>query len=263
MTHADPARYADDFVVLCRSEHAARSALGKLSEMLARLGLGLHPDKTRVVSFDQGFRFLGHLFVRSLVVASPQPATGSSTDSLLQALALRDERQSDQERAAEQERAAGLSAVTRVLYVLEKGRSLALRNHSLTVCEDDHEILAIGPGRVDRIEIGPAASFEAEALRAGILDGIPLHLVDGHGRAVGVCAPALTNRAGLHLAQAQVTLEHFQVDRLRSTARKMRHKKWRAFSLGVKTLWTPTRDWQPRGQWWPGGSITSGRCCDG
>jgi RNA-directed DNA polymerase len=55
-------RYADDFVVLCRSEGQARAALGAVGEILGRLGLELHADKTRVVDLRdgrEGFDFLG------------------------------------------------------------------------------------------------------------------------------------------------------------------------------------------------------------
>ncbi|MGH2707471.1 MAG: group II intron reverse transcriptase/maturase [Actinomycetota bacterium] len=55
-------RYADDFVVLCRSEGEARAALDAAGEILAGLGLELHPDKTRVVDLREGregFDFLG------------------------------------------------------------------------------------------------------------------------------------------------------------------------------------------------------------
>ncbi len=55
-------RYADDGVVLCRSRQQAEAALHAVGEILAGLGLRLHPDKTRVVDLRQGregFDFLG------------------------------------------------------------------------------------------------------------------------------------------------------------------------------------------------------------
>jgi len=55
-------RYADDFVILCRTERAAREGRRRVGEVLTRLGLTLHPDKTRVVYVGdgrQGFDFLG------------------------------------------------------------------------------------------------------------------------------------------------------------------------------------------------------------
>lgn len=47
-------RYADDGVVLCRSERQARVALDAVEEILGGLGLRLHPDKTRVVDLREG-----------------------------------------------------------------------------------------------------------------------------------------------------------------------------------------------------------------
>jgi RNA-directed DNA polymerase len=58
-------RYADDFVVLCRSQAQARAALVAAGEILGGLGLELHPDKTRVVDLGEGregFDFLGWHF---------------------------------------------------------------------------------------------------------------------------------------------------------------------------------------------------------
>ena len=53
-------RYADDFVVLCRSEDEAKEALALVEHLLAdRLGLSLSPEKTKVTRFHEGFSFLG------------------------------------------------------------------------------------------------------------------------------------------------------------------------------------------------------------
>ena len=59
-------RYADDFVILCRSESEAQQALEEASEWTAAAGLRLHPDKTRIVDATQrgGFDFLGYHFER-------------------------------------------------------------------------------------------------------------------------------------------------------------------------------------------------------
>ena len=59
-------RYADDFVVLCRSETEAHAALERVRTWTEQAGLRLHPDKTRVVDATQkgGFDFLGYHFER-------------------------------------------------------------------------------------------------------------------------------------------------------------------------------------------------------
>jgi len=63
-------RYADDFVLLCRTRPQAEAALAKVREILGQLRLQLHPTKTRLVELGlgkEGFEFLGcHLrIVRS------------------------------------------------------------------------------------------------------------------------------------------------------------------------------------------------------
>jgi len=55
-------RYADDAVVLCRTQTEAEAALGLARQVLADLGLEPHPDKTRIVDLREGregFDFLG------------------------------------------------------------------------------------------------------------------------------------------------------------------------------------------------------------
>jgi len=55
-------RSADDFVVLCASEAHAREALWRIRLVLGRLGLTLHPEKTKLVDLrkgKEGFTFLG------------------------------------------------------------------------------------------------------------------------------------------------------------------------------------------------------------
>src|SRR6201987_4862237 len=47
-------RYADDGVVLCRSAAQAEHALAAGGDILASLGLRLHPDKTKVVDLREG-----------------------------------------------------------------------------------------------------------------------------------------------------------------------------------------------------------------
>ena len=53
-------RYADDFVVLCKSEAQAKEALTLVERLLTdRLGLSLSPEKTHISRFHKGFTFLG------------------------------------------------------------------------------------------------------------------------------------------------------------------------------------------------------------
>jgi len=57
-------RYADDFVILCKSVNAAGAALKKAREILGTLHLELAEEKTRLTEYAQGFDFLGYRFQR-------------------------------------------------------------------------------------------------------------------------------------------------------------------------------------------------------
>jgi RNA-directed DNA polymerase len=58
-------RYADDFVILCRSPEEAARALVRVQEWTATAGLTLHPTKTRIVNAtEDSFDFLGYRFDR-------------------------------------------------------------------------------------------------------------------------------------------------------------------------------------------------------
>jgi RNA-directed DNA polymerase len=61
-------RYADDFVILCRTQAEAQNALAAVSAWVSEVGLTLHPEKTRVVDARApgGFDFLGYHFERGM-----------------------------------------------------------------------------------------------------------------------------------------------------------------------------------------------------
>ena len=73
--HGALVRYADDMVVMCRTQQEAQRALAALRELLAELGLTLKDDKTRIVQLregGEGLDFLGfhHRWVRGNTPAS-------------------------------------------------------------------------------------------------------------------------------------------------------------------------------------------------
>ncbi|EQD50991.1 reverse transcriptase/maturase, partial [mine drainage metagenome] len=56
-------RYADDFVILCRSKQQAEEALVLVQAWVQEAGLTLHPEKTRIVdTATDRFEFLGYRF---------------------------------------------------------------------------------------------------------------------------------------------------------------------------------------------------------
>src|SRR5262249_33659429 len=57
-------RYADDWVITCKSAAEARAAVEAAGRVLKQLGVELHPQKTRIVHVQDGFEFLGYKIKR-------------------------------------------------------------------------------------------------------------------------------------------------------------------------------------------------------
>lgn len=67
-------RYADDFLVLARSQKRIIQAQAQITELFASWGLQMHPNKTRITNFEQGFYFLGQKFVNNTICAAQKSA---------------------------------------------------------------------------------------------------------------------------------------------------------------------------------------------
>ncbi|MEQ9364187.1 MAG: reverse transcriptase domain-containing protein [Leptospirales bacterium] len=52
-------RYADDMVAFCKTKSEAEAILGLMEKWLAKRGLMLSPEKTRITHITEGFDFLG------------------------------------------------------------------------------------------------------------------------------------------------------------------------------------------------------------
>ena len=55
-------RFADDFVLLSRTEALANKAKQRIEKLLEEKGLRLNDAKTKIISFSDGFEFLGYIF---------------------------------------------------------------------------------------------------------------------------------------------------------------------------------------------------------
>ncbi len=212
-------RFADDFVILCRSESAARAALDKAGAFLRDHGLELAAGKTRVVDFDRGFAFLGHLFVRSMVLKTarrdddPDPLGAFREQARLDADALADAEVTAQ--ALIRAEAAGLDAAARVLHLIEPGRRLARRNLSFVVeSPEGRELIAVAHARVDRIELGPDAETDLDTIRHALATDTELALTDRRGETLGLLSRPPDDSAARHLAQARAILDPGQATAL-------------------------------------------------
>jgi len=78
-------RYADDWLVTCRSAEEAKAALVTARQVLEKLGVELNEEKTRIVHVRQGFEFLGYKIKRGsrpLQLPAKKIRSGARTGSV-------------------------------------------------------------------------------------------------------------------------------------------------------------------------------------
>jgi group II intron reverse transcriptase/maturase/CRISPR-associated endonuclease Cas1 len=202
-------RFADDFVLLCKTEGAAAGALVRMRDLLAGHGLELHAEKTRIVPFEQGFRFLGHIFVRGMVWKDLSDDPAPSEDLIVsaeQALAAAGIRQDEREAEDDGQRSAHARR-QRVLYLVEPGRMLGADGAHFAVRHAGETVLDEPATRLNRIEIGPECGLDIAALDLAAAHDVTVVRVSGHGRSIGAWTAMGSSRARLHLAQAGLVLD--------------------------------------------------------
>lgn len=65
-------RFADDFIVLCKSKEQAQLAQQAAEVSLQEHGLTLNQTKTKITRMEDGFYYLGYLFVNDMALESPK-----------------------------------------------------------------------------------------------------------------------------------------------------------------------------------------------
>jgi RNA-directed DNA polymerase len=60
-------RYADDFLILAKTQEKMIQALSEAHRILKGLHLTIHATKTQITHFERGFRFLGHGFLEDAI----------------------------------------------------------------------------------------------------------------------------------------------------------------------------------------------------
>lgn len=231
-------RYADDFVLMTKSEDEAAAALEKMAGLLRACGLSLNPDKTHIRAFDQSLRFLGHVFTRSMaweeVEVDDAPAfPDAPPEEMLAAYEL------PAPEALEVELGEARDRRKNVLYVVESGCCLTIRNEAFVVeakLEDGsgqqgrvmQGCLMIHANRLDRIEIGPHSCADWEALSLAAAHGVPVAMTDGWGQTMGWWSGAGDMQAERILAQARYLTDPARVDALATSIVRGRVRNQRA-----------------------------------
>jgi CRISPR-associated protein Cas1 len=201
-------RYADDFIILCKSPEKARDGLGKAECILNRLGLNLHPEKTRITSFQDGFHFLGALFVRSVVLESPkrsrQPEerfvdvlpdaipedpslphfTGEVLEEYLRGQGWEEVAFPEKEESTGRPQSE-FSEYLRTLIVTEPGSVVCKDGHRLTVRRKKEIELSVPFFKIGQVLLMGYCQVTSQALAACLRKEIPITLMTSTGRYIG------------------------------------------------------------------------------
>ncbi len=173
-------RYADDFVILCKSVKKAKKVLQHCVAVLEAHNLRLHDEGTRIVSFDKGFDFVGYLFVKSLALKEKSGPKKVGKAKQMKSN-VNDEGVIEFEASN-----SHYDPGKRVLYLIDPDLSLKVRNRSFSVQrEDDSELIALPYRRIGRIELGPSVYFDRKIVDLAIDTKIEIALIDGFGQTKG------------------------------------------------------------------------------
>jgi len=221
-------RYADDFVLLSKTAAGAEIALERMVRALREHGLSLNPDKTRIRDYDRSLRFLGHVFTRSMVWKEVWSDEGDSPPDAPREDQLSESAPDSIELGERVQPATRHSPRQRVLYMVEAGRRLSIRNESFVVRDDGADRLLVHASRLDRIEIGPGASADWAALELAAAHDVELVRVDHWGRGLGFWTGQVDPRARRLAAQSRMLADPARADALACAIAEGRLRNQRA-----------------------------------
>lgn len=232
-------RFADDFLVLCKSRKRAEDALELTQEVLGELRLRINAEKTRIVDFNAGFRFLGVQFIRSLAfkpfadgdedlqgpdisilsepprtVASvcagpvkPERADAAAAEKISSscippaAPLLSEEDLPFTPPVAEEDLPDSGDPRLRTLYLLEHGTVLGIESERFVIRKKGDAVQEIPAIKVDQIMVFGNGQITTQAMHFCLGENIPIYLLSGKGRYYGVVDSYSTDPVLLHRDQ--------------------------------------------------------------
>ena len=166
-------RYGDDFAIPVNTRVEAENALLRVGEVLDEWGLELNEDKSRVVSFDEGVKFLGR--------------TVGARDG-----------------AREEDRATPLEAT---VYVTTPGALVRSRGDRVRIEHGEETLLSVNLKRVRQVVGVGRVGFSTPFLHRALRNGVELVLLDDIGRFQGRLSRALGGDVHVRAAQYEAVLD--------------------------------------------------------
>ncbi len=205
-------RFADDFAILCKEKDDAEDALELTEDTLEKLRLCLNPDKTRITTFDHGFRYLGFQFLRSMVYKpsekEDQPASGGLPGDVERHCAAvhappsfhavapspqeppagappSNEHDSGEDDGDEIPPSKDHDPLIRTLYLVEPGTVLGKEDEKFKVSRKGEVIREIPVFKVNQVLLFGPIQITTQAMEFCLLRDIPVILLSSSGRYYG------------------------------------------------------------------------------
>ena len=216
-------RYADDFLILARSQEEAAESLAASEQLLAEAHLKLNRDKTQIVDFAHGFRFLGALFEgdaiwvpwknervkgRLLFMARPLPPamrarfeTAPPRGSVELALSKAGATTAGPGAVRSDGAAEGRSGAVAYLYLTEQGAILRKAGDRFLVEKEDEVLLDLPYHKLETVLLFGNVQVTTQALAELLEKGVNLSLFSRQGQYRGSLAPPRGKNVELRLAQ--------------------------------------------------------------
>ena len=226
-SHQKLVRYGDDFLILAQTPEDAQRALLQTETLMAAAHLELNEQKTDIVDFEHGFRFLGALFLgdaiwipwknerhrgRVLFMARPLPPGlraryefAPPKSAMEVALSRADLPAMN---AVRPDAPAGKGVAVAYLYLTEQGAILRKAGDRLLVEKDDELMLDVPYHKLETVLLFGNVQVTTQAMGELLEKGINLSLFSRQGQYRGGLAPPRGKNIDLRIAQFETFRDH-------------------------------------------------------
>ncbi|MBF0471642.1 MAG: CRISPR-associated endonuclease Cas1, partial [Gammaproteobacteria bacterium] len=219
-------RFADDFIVLCKDRKTAEEAATAAEQSLDDLGLKTHPDKSRIVHIDDGFRYLGYLFVGALALDAstkeepksdkerPAPVSGWLAKLGHRPVQPLDEGRVLAPKPAESDASwqpptpQPMANRGSVVVISGEASQLSSRQQQLTVNRNSEVVRTIPWRQIQALLLMGPHHITTPALRHALQQGVTVHFADTLGRYQGATTANQPAAEGLQLWELQLQRQH-------------------------------------------------------
>lgn len=196
-------RFADDFVVLCKDPQSAKQAQQAAQKSLQEHGLDVHPDKERLAGMDDGFRYLGYLFVKDMALdisGQKQTKPASATPAYPEHSWMAELGQREAEHAQSAKRLAAIVDKLRQQQAIQCGERerggalltvsgcpavLSTLNRQLNVYRDDKRLHQIPWSQLESVLLLGNHQITTQAMHAALNADVPIHFSTSTGHYKG------------------------------------------------------------------------------